>query len=435
MQSIPRSPRRRTSFVLGLAVVMCLTGIGGLGTPPAAADIESLYVGGPPPNHAGWHKGLVPVSISFSGSERGSGREEQLLSASCSLNGQTVAERPQPEPDGHHQHRVSMSFTVPEGFQYAECIGTYRVRNYSCPAWCTYDPWQFRYDRWQRAFKVDSTPPSVAAVMSREPNAAGWHNEPFTITWTGTDGLSGVNYCAGDQPSDGEIDSAFLSQASGFCMDRADNRGWATVPLKLDFSPPTLAPVIPEGIEVGSVADADPGGFDNKSGVDTESCEPLDTSTAGTFDVTCTATDVAGNTASVTVPYEVLPRRHPVTVALDGDGTVSSTPAGIDCPSECVTTVEEGDDIELSASAAPGSVFVGWAGDCAGTGPCNVTVDGPRTVTATFSVDGDGDGIADTPPPVHKDECKNGGWAAFNNPSFSNQGRCVSYVQSGHTGR
>lgn len=33
-------------------------------------------------------------------------------------------------------------------------------------------------------------------------------------------------------------------------------------------------------------------------------------------------------------------------------------------------------------------------------------------------------------PPANKEECKNGGWQTFNNPSFKNQGDCVSYVQS-----
>jgi len=32
--------------------------------------------------------------------------------------------------------------------------------------------------------------------------------------------------------------------------------------------------------------------------------------------------------------------------------------------------------------------------------------------------------------PTSKDQCKDGGWMAFNNPSFENQGACVSYVQS-----
>ena len=31
-------------------------------------------------------------------------------------------------------------------------------------------------------------------------------------------------------------------------------------------------------------------------------------------------------------------------------------------------------------------------------------------------------------PPTSKDQCKHGGWQTFNNPSFKNQGQCVSYV-------
>jgi hypothetical protein len=31
-------------------------------------------------------------------------------------------------------------------------------------------------------------------------------------------------------------------------------------------------------------------------------------------------------------------------------------------------------------------------------------------------------------PPKDKDACKNGGWRNFNNPSFKNQGQCVSYT-------
>ncbi len=33
-------------------------------------------------------------------------------------------------------------------------------------------------------------------------------------------------------------------------------------------------------------------------------------------------------------------------------------------------------------------------------------------------------------PPSDKDECKNGGWMSFNNPSFKNQGQCVSYTNT-----
>jgi hypothetical protein len=37
-------------------------------------------------------------------------------------------------------------------------------------------------------------------------------------------------------------------------------------------------------------------------------------------------------------------------------------------------------------------------------------------------------------PPSAKDQCKNGGWKNFTNPTFKNQGRCVSYMNH-HDGR
>jgi len=39
-------------------------------------------------------------------------------------------------------------------------------------------------------------------------------------------------------------------------------------------------------------------------------------------------------------------------------------------------------------------------------------------------------------PPSNKDQCKNDGWETFNNPTFKNQGQCVSYVESNfHAGK
>jgi hypothetical protein len=38
--------------------------------------------------------------------------------------------------------------------------------------------------------------------------------------------------------------------------------------------------------------------------------------------------------------------------------------------------------------------------------------------------------VAQVGPPTSKDVCKHGGWKTFNNPSFKNQGQCVSFVAS-----
>jgi hypothetical protein len=68
----------------------------------------------------------------------------------------------------------------------------------------------------------------------------------------------------------------------------------------------------------------------------------------------------------------------------NGTGTVTSTPAGINCEPTCTAQFEEGTQVSLTASASPGSSFAGWAGDCSGVGAC--TVAGRATVIARFVV-------------------------------------------------
>ena len=38
----------------------------------------------------------------------------------------------------------------------------------------------------------------------------------------------------------------------------------------------------------------------------------------------------------------------------------------------------------LTPAPAPPAVFVGWSGDCAGSGACALTMNATRSVTATF---------------------------------------------------
>lgn len=99
-----------------------------------------------------------------------------------------------------------------------------------------------------------------------------------------------------------------------------------------------------------------------------------------------------------------------LTVAKDGDGegTVSSDPAGIDCGSDCTESFLFGTPVTISAVAAPDSEFVGWSdGGCTGTSPCVVTIEGETSVTATFQrtsysltveLDGEGAGNVSSDP-------------------------------------
>jgi uncharacterized repeat protein (TIGR02543 family) len=69
-----------------------------------------------------------------------------------------------------------------------------------------------------------------------------------------------------------------------------------------------------------------------------------------------------------------------------GDGTVTSSPAGIACPTDCTQSYNFGQLVTLTAAAGAGSTFTGWTGACTGTGTCSVTVDAAKSVTATFTL-------------------------------------------------
>jgi uncharacterized repeat protein (TIGR02543 family) len=66
------------------------------------------------------------------------------------------------------------------------------------------------------------------------------------------------------------------------------------------------------------------------------------------------------------------------------NGVVTGAASGIDCPEACEQTFTIGTLVELTATAAAGYVFRGWGDACSGTGVCQITMSGDRTVTAAF---------------------------------------------------
>ena len=73
-----------------------------------------------------------------------------------------------------------------------------------------------------------------------------------------------------------------------------------------------------------------------------------------------------------------------VTMAGTGIGTVTSTPAGINCPTTCSASFVQNTQVTLNETPATGDVFSGWSGACTGVAACSVTVAGADSVTATF---------------------------------------------------
>jgi hypothetical protein len=95
------------------------------------------------------------------------------------------------------------------------------------------------------------------------------------------------------------------------------------------------------------------------------------------------------------------PSTGPVVTAVKtgaGSGTVTSSPPGISCGSDCFESFPSStSSVTLTATPANGSTFSGWATGCSGTGSCTVTGNSAVTVTAAFAAVPAGDTTPPTP--------------------------------------
>jgi Fe-S cluster biogenesis protein NfuA len=101
---------------------------------------------------------------------------------------------------------------------------------------------------------------------------------------------------------------------------------------------------------------------------------------------TCTVT--MNQARSVTATFNVT---YLLTVGKrgNGSGTVTSTPTGITCGSDCTHRYNHGTKVTLTATARSDSVFAGWQGACSGTShTCPVTLTQAKTATALFAKKG-----------------------------------------------
>jgi hypothetical protein len=89
---------------------------------------------------------------------------------------------------------------------------------------------------------------------------------------------------------------------------------------------------------------------------------------------------------SVTATFAAAPLSA-LSVSLAGNdgGSVTSTPAGINCGNVCSSSFITGTKIALTATPNATSNFTGWSGACSGAGSCNVTLNATASVNATFT--------------------------------------------------
>ena len=153
--------------------------------------------------------------------------------------------------------------------------------------------------------QVDNAAPQASPILSQPANANGWHRANVTVTWNWSDAGTGVDTanCVSQTTSSGE--GAMTLSAN--CQDVAGNVGTASVQVKIDRTAPTLAPsVTPAKVLLNGAALARANGSDARSGIDTQACDPVATSSIGTKSITCTVVDAAGNKATSKISYRVV---------------------------------------------------------------------------------------------------------------------------------
>ncbi|MBV9180910.1 MAG: hypothetical protein JO356_06325, partial [Acidobacteria bacterium] len=93
---------------------------------------------------------------------------------------------------------------------------------------------------------------------------------------------------------------------------------------------------------------------------------------------------VLGSTQSISANFTAASAQ--VTVAITGNGTVTSTPAGINCPSTCTASFAGGTNVSLSATPGSGYSFSAFTGACSGSS-CQLALSNGQSasVGATFT--------------------------------------------------
>jgi hypothetical protein len=86
--------------------------------------------------------------------------------------------------------------------------------------------------------KIDKTPPAVSAAADRQPDFAGWYTRTLSVTFAGSDQLSGLDKCSDPVAYSGPDTAA--GQVTGNCRDRAGNQAPISVPLKYDATAPSV---------------------------------------------------------------------------------------------------------------------------------------------------------------------------------------------------
>jgi len=143
----------------------------------------------------------------------------------------------------------------------------------------------------------------------------------------------------------------------------------------------------PTGIDCGSICTANYAAGTSLTLTATPAADAVFTGWTGACSGTGSCT--VNLTANTSVTANFILKTFLLTVSMSGNGSgaVTSSPAGIDCGSDCSESYVSGMSLTLTPTPNPGFQFDGWSGGgCSGTDPCSMTVITDTTVTATFNL-------------------------------------------------
>jgi hypothetical protein len=154
--------------------------------------------------------------------------------------------------------------------------------------------------------QIDTQAPTASPTAAPAPNGNGWNNTDVQVSWNWTDPAGGSGIDSGNCPTTSTSSGEGVLTLHSTCADLAGNVSSADYTVQVDKTAPTLNPVVtPNPVILGGSASVVSGASDAVSGLASQSCGALDTSTIGSKSVTCMATDNAGNSASATATYVV----------------------------------------------------------------------------------------------------------------------------------
>lgn len=182
---------------------------------------------------------------------------------------------------------------------------------------------------------IDTTPPNFTQIVLPQPNANGWYNKDVTVHFTATDALSGLASVTPDTV----VSSEGAGQAAtGTAVDVAGNSSSYTMTgINVDKTAPAItitfpgAPLATSPLPAYQLGLANPTftASDSLSGIAAQSSNLTggDAQGLGLFTYTATATDNAGNTATVSVIYEVKATPQGTSTLIDALVATGTLPA------------------------------------------------------------------------------------------------------------